>query len=244
MAPADVVGLAQALGVPVFTVRRLRSAASVAALASLRPEVLCAACFPRRLPPAWLAAPARGAFNVHPSLLPAYRGPEPLFWQFRLGEAHTGVTVHQMDLGFDTGPILAQAEVAFADGLSGSEAERLTARAGARLLVAALQTGPLPVNPQPEAGASYFPRPGPADLVVGTDWPARRAFNFMRGAEAWGPFDVVGPQGRWRAAAAEAWREAGSAAGGPAAPAGQAWVDFTPGAVRLRLAGVTPAALP
>lgn len=235
MTAGDIVGAAHARGIPVLEVARLNDPASLAALDALRPDVLCVACFPRLLPPAWLARPSLGALNLHPSLLPAYRGPEPLFWQFREGETRTGVSVHLMDAGADTGDLVAQAEAPFPDGITLAEAERLTAEAGARLLVEALRRPTLMRHPQPIAGASYFPRPGASDLVVPTAWPARRAFNFLRGAADWGPFVVVGPQRRWIARTALRFAPAGSSASLTSSAPNTLWVDFSPGAVELQL---------
>lgn len=236
MWPADAVGLALAREIPVLEVARLNDPASLAALAGLRPDVLCAACFPRRLPPAWLALPARGALNVHPSLLPAYRGPEPLFWQFRAGEARTGVSVHCMDAGLDTGDLVAQTAVPLPDGVVYADAERRLAEAGAELLVAALKAETWPRAPQPSAGASRFPLPSTADLDVPTDWPARRAYNFLRGAAPWGPFTLIAPERRWRAQTALRYLPETAGAALPPAGSGTAWVEFTPGAVEIQLA--------
>ncbi len=230
MAPTDLVGLAHALGIPVFAVRALRAPASLALLAQLRPTVLGAACFPRRLPAEWLAAAPRGALNIHPSRLPAYRGPEPLFWQLRQAEPHPGVTVHQMDADFDTGPILAQHAIPWPAGASEAELERLTAAAGGRLLAELLTAGRFAAQPQPAADASYYPRPTAVDLVIPTTWPARRAFNFMRGAAGWGPFVIEAPDGRrWPAAAALALTEAVQ----PPAAVGH-WIPFSPGFLLVR----------
>jgi methionyl-tRNA formyltransferase len=188
--PLDVVTLAHALKVPVLEVGVLRSAEALAALEALAPEVLCAACFPKLLPGDWRQRPRLGALNLHPSLLPAYRGPEPLFWQLRNGEARTGVTLHLMDEAADTGDIVAQVEAPFPDGITYAEAERLTARAGAQLLIEVLGRDPLPRRPQPTEGVSCAPFPTAADRVLDTRWPARRAFNFVRSAEPWAPFEL------------------------------------------------------
>lgn len=235
MLPGDVVGAAHARGIPVLEVARLDDPASLEALDALRPDVLCVACFPRLLPPAWLARPLLGALNIHPSLLPAYRGPEPLFWQFREGETRTGVSVHRIDAGADTGDLVAQAEVPFPDGITPVEVERLTAEAGARLLVEALGQPTITHTPQPIAGASYYPRPGASDLVVPTAWPARRAFNFLRGAANWGPFVVVSPQCRLIARTALRFAPAGSSTSLTSSAPNAIWVDFSPGAVELQL---------
>lgn len=241
MLPMDIVGLAHALNIPVLEVNRLRSPEALRALEALQPDAICAACFPRLLPRAWLARPRLGAFNLHPSLLPAYRGPEPLFWQFRAGEARTGVTLHIMDEGADSGPIVAQAEVPFADGIAYVEAERLTAEAGARLLTWALAQAEIPRRPQPEAGASLAPHPSAADLIIPADWPARRVFNFARGAEPFGPFTIEQAGALIRVQSALEYTPEGEIdRPAPGAP-DTIWLGFHPGAVRFRLAERTSA---
>jgi len=64
--------------------------------------------------PELLALPRLGCVNTHPSLLPRYRGPNPLFWQFMNGETQGGLTMHRMDVDFDTGPILVQRAIEIA----------------------------------------------------------------------------------------------------------------------------------
>lgn len=189
-----VVQLAWARQIPVREVGALTSPATMALLAELQPELIVVACFPRIFPPALLALPRFGCLNLHPSLLPAYRGPAPLFWIARQDERETGVTLHFLDEGVDSGDIVARAAFEREDGLAEAELEQRCAAAGADLLIAAirrLEAGqPLPRTPQPEVGASYFPWPGEADYVIPNRWPARRAFNFLRGAAGW-PLKVL-----------------------------------------------------
>src|SRR5256714_7281591 len=84
-----IVGLAWAHGVPVLEAGRLAHPQTLAALHDLRPDVLCVACFPRLLPPELLDLARHGGLHVHPSLLPAYRGPAPLFWVFPGHTSHS-----------------------------------------------------------------------------------------------------------------------------------------------------------
>jgi methionyl-tRNA formyltransferase len=236
MLPGTLIELAHARHIPVIEVESPRTPDAFAALEALQPDVIVCACFPHLLPRRWLNRPRRGCLNLHPSLLPAYRGPEPLFWQFHNGEARTGVTLHVMDEGADTGDIIAQAKVPFPDGIYGAGAEALTAEAGARLLIDALREADIPRRPQPREGASYAPRPTPADLVISTTWSARRAFNFIRGATEWGPFEVQagGRTLNVRAASGYALDEE---LGEPYRwQAGEVLVQFKPGIVRLRTA--------
>jgi methionyl-tRNA formyltransferase len=180
--------------IAVYAVGKLNDLATAAALAGLRPDVASAACFPKRIPAALLRLPPLGWLNIHPSLLPAYRGPAPLFWAFRNGETTIGVTIHFMDEEFDTGDIAAQAPLALPDGVGGALADSMCAALGGQLLVEVLRRlrqGNLERHPQP-AGGSYQSWPAPQDWTVSTNWPARRAFKFIRGTDDWGQrFEVV-----------------------------------------------------
>ena len=139
--------------IPILEVGSLKDPRAFDALDSFAPDLICVACFPRLLPRRWLDRPRFGCLNLHPSLLPAYRGRDPLAEQLQAGETHTGVTLHFMDEGADTGDIVSQIATPFREGLTPAEAERLTARAGAQLLLAALDRLPnLPRRPQINAG--------------------------------------------------------------------------------------------
>jgi len=246
----NVVHLATSAGIAILEVGSLSDPRSLAALDSLAPDLICAACFPWLLPPAWLECPSLGCLNLHPSLLPAYRGPAPLFWQFRAGEQPTGVTLHFMDEGADTGDIVSQVEVSFPDGITGLEADRLTAEAGARLVMEALapphplasppdrtfpggRGGGLPRRPQPEAGASYQSRPSRSDLAIPISWTARRAFNFIRGAGEWGPFEIVVGGGRFRVSEALTYSPDARLGQPYRREGGELWVEFEGGVVRM-----------
>jgi methionyl-tRNA formyltransferase len=96
------------------------------------------ASFDQILTDATLAIPVHGWLNIHPSLLPAYRGPEPIYWTISDGAASSGVTMHRAVPVIDAGPVLAQVEVptTIAD-TSGTLARRTTA-AGIQVLERAL----------------------------------------------------------------------------------------------------------
>ncbi|MCY1039958.1 formyltransferase family protein [Corallococcus sp. bb12-1] len=79
-----------------------------ARLAALKPDLLLSFFFPWKLTPDALALAPRGAVNVHPSLLPRYRGPCPVGWALRDDARDLGLTFHRMDATFDTGPVLVQ----------------------------------------------------------------------------------------------------------------------------------------
>jgi methionyl-tRNA formyltransferase len=165
------------------------------ALESLSPDLIVVACFPWRLPAWLLALPSLGCLNIHPSLLPDGRGADPVFWAFRWGLQETGVTVHRMDAGFDTGPIIASQVVAISDDATIDTLERSLAGIGARLLLETLPAvldGTADAVPQGGERSRYAPSPQPADLVVTTTWSVFHATRFIRAvAPTYGPIPVL-----------------------------------------------------
>lgn len=188
----DPGAVAAAAGLPLRAVRGLPAAAD------LGTDLVLAACFPRRLPEALLGRPAHGCLNLHPSLLPAYRGPAPLFWQLRDGIGRSGVTLHRMSARLDAGAVISRHARALPAGTTLDALEAALAAAGARLAAAAvrrLEAGEaLPGAAQDESAASSQPAPGPGDFRVPASWPAERAFRFIRGVAGWGvPFEIELP---------------------------------------------------
>ena len=155
MPPVKSYALEQ--GLPVFQPASLRRPEVQQELASLRPDVLVVAGYGKFLPPEVLNTPPSGCLNLHPSLLPKYRGPSPVITTILEGEETTGVTLMLLDPGMDTGPIIAQRQHAVGPE---DTAETLTAalfRLGASLLseqLAPWVAGELPCRPQDDALAS------------------------------------------------------------------------------------------
>ena len=179
--------------IPVTWVASATDVAEI--LRAAAPDVAVAACFPWRLPRAAREMPRLGILNVHPSLLPLGRGPEPVFWSLRRGEQTTGVTVHRMDAGLDTGPIVAQREMAIPSGIRAPDLEDSLMVLGGRLVAAALPglaAGSLQPRPQQNEAATYAPLPSPADWTMMTLLPAAWAWRFARGvAPLRGPLTVI-----------------------------------------------------
>lgn len=234
-----IVQLGWEQGLPVFEMGRPGARSVLEGVAALRPDVGVVSCFSKKLPRSLLNLPPAGFLNLHPSLLPAYRGPQPLFWMARAGEEQGGVTVHVMDEGLDTGDIVLQRPVVLEDGLSGGDIAWRHGAAGGSLLVEALAllaAGRLPRRPQPEEGGSYFSTPEAADFRLDPAWPARRAFNFMRATAHWGrpyPLTVEGRTLHLKTAVScdpdERLETVYVEQGGVAA------VPFTPGVLRAQL---------
>jgi methionyl-tRNA formyltransferase len=179
-----IVSLAAERGIPVYEVARLADELTLATLRAFALDVICVACFARRLPTALLVLPRLGCLNAHPSLLPDNRGPDPLFWTFQRGDRETGVTIHLMDAQLDTGPILAQERVGVPEGSDEAALERHLAARGGVLLVKALDelaAGTARPVPQDDSRASAYSWPTSADYVITSVWSARRAYTFACG---------------------------------------------------------------
>ena len=180
LTPSPVKAAALELGAPIFEPQQLRTFATE--IASEEFDLFALASYGRILPTALLQAPRLGALNVHPSLLPAYRGATPIQTALRSGETQTGVSIMLMDAGMDTGDIvLAQSVKIETDESYGALHDRL-ALLGAQLLGRAIdlaRVGPLPRTPQ--SGEPSVTRPiGRGDLGIDWCWPAMRIVNHIR----------------------------------------------------------------
>jgi methionyl-tRNA formyltransferase len=145
-----------------FEFRSVNSAEAVDRLRTLRPDVIAVAAFNQILEPAVIRAASRACINAHPSLLPRYRGPYPLYWVLRNREARTGVTIHHVDEGIDSGDIILQQEIALEPGTTESSLRDRSGQVAAGLLAEAIRLarcGTLPRIEQDEAGATYHPLP-------------------------------------------------------------------------------------
>jgi methionyl-tRNA formyltransferase len=108
MPPVKSYALKQ--GLPVYQPATLRSARVQGELTALQPDVIVVAAYGKFLPAPVLDTPPHGCLNLHPSLLPKYRGSSPVVTALLEGEVVTGVTLMKLDEGMDTGPIIAQQE--------------------------------------------------------------------------------------------------------------------------------------
>jgi methionyl-tRNA formyltransferase len=136
--------------VPIFEIGGLSDPETLAWLEKLNLDFIIVACFNRLLPKTWLNTPRYGCINLHPSLLPAYRGPNPLVDQLKNGETSTGITLHFMDESADTGDIIIQEQLPIPKNSTIEALDRQAAAAGARLLLHILENPvTIPRRPQP-----------------------------------------------------------------------------------------------
>lgn len=159
--PSPVKELAEAHGLLVLQPERVRDETFLQLFRGLNPDVVAVAAFGQILPAEILERPPLGCLNVHPSLLPRYRGAAPLNWTLIRGEKITGVTIMMMDAGVDTGDIILQRETPVGEGETYDQLHDRLAVMGGELLLEALAliaTGAAPRTPQCHEEATYAPR--------------------------------------------------------------------------------------
>ncbi|HED17476.1 MAG TPA: hypothetical protein ENI64_11765 [Gammaproteobacteria bacterium] len=150
-------------------------------------DLILVACFSYRIPSSIAGLPALGSYNLHPSLLPAYRGPMPMFWQFRNAETVFGVTLHKLADKLDVGPVLLQASHKLVPGCTGIQMNKelgILAATLAEKFIAELPELPT-LQDQDESLASYQGYPTAHDFMLNAKWSAKRAYIFMKGTQHW-----------------------------------------------------------
>ena len=114
LAASPVKRAAATWNLPVKQTANLKRAEEVEQLADFHPDVIVVAAFGQIIPQSVLDIPRYGCINIHPSLLPRFRGASPVAAAILAGDEFTGITIMLMDRGLDTGPILARAQIPIA----------------------------------------------------------------------------------------------------------------------------------
>ena len=186
--PSPVKSLALRLGLPVLQPERTRDEEFIAELSALQPDLIVVVAYGQILPPAILDLPRHGCLNVHPSLLPKYRGAAPIQWAIANGDTGTGVTIMKMDAGLDTGDIIAMSRTPIQPEDDSATLHDRLAQLGAELLAQTIPdyvTGKIQPVPQPAAGASYAAKIKKEDGRIDWNRPAREIWNRLRAFTPW-----------------------------------------------------------
>lgn len=218
-APSAVKEAAEELGLPVFQPPSLKREAAQHELAGLAPDVIVVAAYGLFLPKATLDLPPLGCLNVHPSLLPRYRGPSPVASVILNGDAGTGVTVIRLDEGMDSGPIVAQRETAIGADEDGAGLTDRLFQLGAELMVETLPewaAGRIAAVPQDDAAATTTSLLKREDGEIDWSQDATRIARQVRAYQPWpGAFTL------WRGKLLKVVDATEAAGHGSDAPSGQ-----------------------
>ena len=183
LAASPVKEKAQALYLPVIQPQSVNDAQLQAELTALAPDLFVVVAF-SMLPKPLLAIPRIGSVNLHPSLLPAYRGAAPIVWAIANGERETGISTFLLNPRVDAGDILMQRRVAIAPNETAGQLEARLCPLGADMVletVDGLENGSLTPRPQDRCGVTRAPKLSKEDGRI--DWSQSAVFinNRIRG---------------------------------------------------------------
>lgn len=194
--PNPVKELALERSLPLLQPARLKELEALKWVENLRPDLLVLAFVTDIVPKAMIDLATHGGINYHPSLLPKYRGGSAMNWAIINGETETGVTIHQIDAGIDTGPIILQRKVAIDpdDTVKSLYFEKLYPL-GVQMVAEAvrlIREGKANPVPQDESLASYQPVIKEADVRIDWRQSTQKIYNLIRGSNpspgAWTTF--------------------------------------------------------
>jgi methionyl-tRNA formyltransferase len=174
-------------GIPIFTPEKVNTPEWIERIAALQPDLILSVYYRNMVSPKILALPRLGAFNLHGSLLPKYRGRAPINWAVLHGEPRIGMTLHRMVKQADAGAIVDQEGVDIGPRDTAEQAFRKVLPCARRVLarqIDALLAGTAKETPQDDAQANYFGGRTPEDGRI--DWAQSSAqiFNLIRAVTA------------------------------------------------------------
>ena len=216
-----VADTAADLGIPFIYGEDPNDPALAEAVRAARPDVIFSFYYRAMIPASLLALAPQGAFNMHGSLLPKYRGRVPVNWAVLRGETETGATLHAMEAKPDAGYIVDQTAVPILpDDTAGEVFEKVTVAAEQTLWRAlpAMLAGNTPQHPNVLAEGSYFSGRKPEDGRIDWSRPAAEVYNLIRAVAPPYPgafTDIAAGNNPRRFVVAEARRLSGTAQGTP-----------------------------
>ncbi len=190
LTPSPVKALAVEHGLPVHQPLSLKDEQEQATLAAYGADLMVVAAYGLILPKAVLETPRLGCLNIHASLLPRWRGAAPIQRAIEAGDADTGITIMQMDVGLDTGDMLYKLATPIAADDNAQRLHDRLADMGAQAIVEALarlEAGELQAEPQDDAQANYAAKLSKAEAQV--DW-SEGAAVIARRVRAFNPWPV------------------------------------------------------
>jgi methionyl-tRNA formyltransferase len=170
-------------GIPVFTPESVNTPEWREKIAALKPDMILSVYYRHMIGTKILALPPLGAWNMHGSLLPKYRGRAPINWAVLHGESRIGMTLHRMVKSADAGAVVDQAGVELGPRDTAEQAFRKVLPCARTVLarqIGALLAGTASETPQDEAQASYFSGRKPEDGRIVWAQTSGQIFNLIR----------------------------------------------------------------
>ncbi len=212
--PSPVKRWALERDIDVVTPEKLTDPQFIAELSNTDWDVFIVAMYAKLIPKELLGMPQRGVLNVHPSLLPKFRGPSPVLSAILADERETGVSIMQLTEGMDEGPIVAQARIEIEEEawpLKGSQMETLLAQEGGNLLAELLPdwvAGSLTPEEQDATKATYTKKFDSSDALLDLTKP-REAFLKIRAFDQSPRAYFIAPNGKRIIVTEANWKDGG-----------------------------------
>ncbi len=183
-----VAKAAKELGIPVLQPERSSDETFLSQFSQLKPDVAITAAFGQILPAKFLEIPRRGTINIHPSLLPKYRGATPVPSAIAAGETHSGVTILFTVQKLDAGAIILQAGSSIGPSETSGQMTKRLFDEGGHLLFEALHLLKDPSfqgKPQDEAQVTHCKKFSKEDGLVAWEGSCEDIYNRYRAFEPW-----------------------------------------------------------
>ena len=180
----SLVRVAREANLPLITGRKVRDPEIVERIKNIDPDIIFCIGGMQIIPEELLKIPKLGTLNIHPALLPKYRGRFSTAHAIFNGEEYTGATVHWMDEGLDTGPIILQEKFAITqDDTARTVYDKFT-ETGTKLFedfLVILESGEkIIATPQDESIATYYPKEMPGNGKIDWSWDGSKIERFIR----------------------------------------------------------------
>ncbi len=193
LSPSPVKKIASAHSLKVYQPEKVREPTFVKTLNGLMPDLIVVAAFGQLLPQLVLDIPPCGVINLHPSLLPKYRGAAPIQWALINGEKETGISLMLLDAGEDTGDIICRQRIPINSDDTAETLHDTLAHVGAKLLIETLSELPKDKPPKAEpqilieghAIATHAPRLTKDIGHINWNEKTTTIFNLIRGTAGW-----------------------------------------------------------
>jgi len=184
LVPSPVKQLAEKKGIPLYQPSRVNQSSFICQVKRIAPDLIVSAAFGQILSPEFLSIPKICCINLHPSLLPRYRGPAPVQRAIIRGEKETGVTVQRMEEEVDKGMIILQRKIPIDISDTAGDLEEKLSLLGADVLIEVIRKikeGSVEYIPQNEAEASYAPKIKKEEGRIDWSEPSLKIHNKVRG---------------------------------------------------------------
>ena len=183
--PCEVKVYAEEKGLKIYQPDKLRDNQEIIdIIKSINPDIICVVAYGKIIPKEILDIPKYGCINVHPSLLPKYRGPAPIQWAILNGDETTGVTTMYLDEGMDSGDIILQEETKIEENETSGELWDRLSKVGAKLLVKTLKQIEEGNAPRTKQGNEFILAPMLEKEMAKINWEDKNATeikNLVRG---------------------------------------------------------------